>query len=80
MQRLLCPITASEQAACHPDDDLALKLFWGRQRGLAVIFAADAEQWAQRYNAYLALSASACMQCQTTPLPHALRGIKLGGC
>ena len=48
VQRLLCPVTAFEQAARHPDDDLALKLFWGRQRGLAVIFAADAEQWAQR--------------------------------
>ena len=49
VQKLLCLMTASEPAACHhPDDDLALKLFWGRQRGLAVIFAADAEQWAQR--------------------------------
>ena len=63
MQRLLCPTTASEPAACHSDDDLALKLFWGRQRGLAVIFAADAEQWAQRCGAHLALNASACMHC-----------------
>ena len=48
VQRLLCPMTASEQAACPRDNDLALKLFWGRERGLAVIFAADAEHWAQR--------------------------------
>lgn len=47
-EALLCPGTAPQEAGCSPEDDFALKLYWGRQRGLAVIFAADAMECAQR--------------------------------
>ncbi|CAL5221287.1 g3452 [Coccomyxa viridis] len=46
--RLLSASTARDREIGRPDDDLALKLHWGRQRGIAVIFAADAIECARR--------------------------------
>ena len=40
--------TACHTASCSPDEEFALKLYWGRQRGIAVIFATDAMEHAQR--------------------------------
>ncbi len=39
---------ACQTASCSPDEELALKLYWGRQRGIAVLFATDAMEHAQR--------------------------------
>ena len=45
---LLSASTAVESDTSSLDDDFALKLYWGRQRGIAVIFATDAIECARR--------------------------------
>ncbi len=46
---LICPGRVFDHTPVSCENaDLALRLYWGRQRGLAVIFASDAMQCAQR--------------------------------